>query len=137
MAKIASEMAKTDAKPAISVVSAATLQGNEPPRPLGTHGLALWQAIQAEYRIQDSGGCEILAQLCASADRAEQLAEAIDRDGVLIPANKDGTGLKAHPAVREELACRSFVVRSLERLGISISVVPTRPPGRPPKSYGW
>jgi hypothetical protein len=128
-------MAKTDPKPAISVIAPREIA---PSRPLGTHGMRLWQEIQAEYRIQDAGGLEVLLQLCSALDRAEELAAAIDRDGVLISSGKDGNGpLKAHPAIREELACRSFVVRSLERLGVSISVEPRRGPGRPPKSYGW
>ena len=130
-------MVKTGQKPPLSIVSPllqGALQDNDPPRPLGPHGLRLWREIQAEYGITDSGGVEVLLQLCSAVDRAEELAAAIARDGALIPSGKDGDGpLKAHPAVREELACRSFVVRSLERLGISISVEPRRGPGRPPK----
>ena len=128
-------MAKTTQKPPFSVISPQEIT---PPLPLGTHGLRLWQEVQQEYRIQDSGGLAVLMQLCAALDRAEELGAAIDRDGVLVASGKDGAGpLRAHPAVREELAARSFVVRSLERLGISISVEPPRGPGRPPKPYGW
>ena len=126
-------MAKTDAKPSISVISPREIA---PSRPLGVHGERLWRAIQAEYAISDSGGCEVLMQLCASADRAEELGAAIARDGALIASGRDGAGpLKAHPAVRGELTARSFVVRSLERLGISISVTPVRGPGRPPRPW--
>jgi hypothetical protein len=126
-------MAKTTPNPAISVISPQVIA---PSRPLGTHGQRLWDEIQAEYHIQDSGGLEVLQQLCCAADRGEELAAAIARDGALIRSGKDGDGpLRAHPAVREELACRSFVVRSLERLGISISVEPRRGPGRPPRAW--
>jgi hypothetical protein len=126
-------MAKTDPKPTISVISS---QPVAPSRPLGEHGQRLWDEIQREYRIQDSGGLEVLLQLCSAVDRAEELAAAIARDGALIGSGRDGAGpLKAHPACREELACRSFVVRSLERLGISVSLEPRRPPGRPPRAW--
>ena len=134
-AKIPSQMAKTPANPSFSVIPPRSI---EPPRPLGAHGKRLWEEIQREYAIVDTGGVEVLAQLCAALDRAEQLAEAIGRDGALIPSGKDGAGpLKAHPGCREELACRSFVVRSLERLGLNVPVTPARGPGRPPKRYGW
>jgi len=39
-----------------SVVTALPLQVPDPPRPLGPAGLALWQAVQAEYNIEDRGG---------------------------------------------------------------------------------
>jgi hypothetical protein len=42
------------------------------------------------------------------------------------------TGLKAHPALRDELAARAFIVRTLERLGITIEAV--KRVGRP--GYG-
>ena len=133
-AKIPSQMAKTPANPSFSVIPPRSI---EPPRPLGAHGQRLWEEIQREYAIVDTGGVEVLAQLCAALDRAEQLAEAIERDGALIPSGKDGAALKAHPAVKDELACRSFVVRSLQRLGLNVPVTPARGPGRPPKPYGW
>ena len=126
-------MAKTGPKPPLSVIQPREIA---PSRPLGEHGQRLWDEIQAEYRISDAGGLAVLMQLCCALDRAEELAEAVARDGALIPSGKDGDGpLKAHPAIREELACRSFVVRSLERLGISISVEPRRGPGRPPRAW--
>jgi hypothetical protein len=39
------------------------------------------------------------------------------------------------PAVKDELACRAFVVRTLERLGLNVEGV--KPVGRPPDSVGW
>jgi len=41
-------------------------------RPLAEPGLNLWSRIQREYAISDSGGIELLFQLCAATDRAEQ-----------------------------------------------------------------
>jgi hypothetical protein len=105
-----------------------------PPRPLRHHGQALWNEIQREYQITDTGGVEVLAQICAALDRAEQLSEAIEREGPLVPTS-NGT-MRGHPAIKDELVCRTFIVRSLQRLGVNVSVVPPRGPGRPP-SRGW
>lgn len=126
-------MARSPEKPLLSVVSsrAATIS---PPRPLGSHGTALWDRIQAEYGIYDCGGAELLAQACQALDRAEGLAAAIARDGDVVRSR--GGVFKTHPAVREELACRSFVVRTLERLGVTSETV--KRPGRPPSGgVGW
>ena len=93
----------------------------------------MWDRAQAEYRI-DVGGIELLAQACAAEDTAESLAAAIARDGHVIHSR---TGVpRTHPAVKDELACRAFVVRTLERLGLNVEAV--RPPGRPPGGgLGW
>jgi len=127
-------MAKSPEKPPFSVVSALPAQVPDPPRPLGPHGAALWRRTQAEYAIRDVGGIELLAQSCAAEDTAESLAEAIARDGHVIHTR---TGIpRAHPALRDELAARAFVVRTLEKLGISVEAV--KPPGRPPGGgLGW
>ena len=129
--KIPTHMAKTPANPPFSVISSRPI---EPPRPLGHSGRELWDKVQAEYQIADSGGCELLAQAAAALDTAEALAVEIANDGPVI---RQKTGPRSHPAIRDQLAARSLCIRTLERLGISVSVVPTRPPGRPPKSYGW
>src|SRR5262249_42783499 len=106
-------MAKTPGTPPFSVVSGETA-AISPPRPLGPHGRALWDRVQREYGIRDVGGVELLAQACAAEERAERLAEAIAEDGDVVHTR---TGIpKTHPAVKEELACRAFVVRTLERL---------------------
>ena len=85
-------------------------------------------------RNHDCGGAELLAQACQALDRAEGLAAAIARDGDVVRSR--GGVFKTHPAVREELACRSFVVRTLERLGVTSESV--KRPGRPPSGgVGW
>jgi|SRR5215469_15135591 len=91
-------------------------------------------AAVSEYAIHDVGGIELLAQACAAEDTAESLAAAIARDGHVIYSR---TGVpRSHPRVKDELACRAFVVRTLKRLGISIEAV--KPPGRPPGGgLGW
>ena len=102
----------------------------QPPRPLAKHGAALWQSIHAEYRIDDSGGFEMLAQACQSLDRAEECAEIIARDGFTIGAAR---GPKEHPLLKHELQARAFVVRVLQRLGLNYE--PVRPTGCRPGMY--
>jgi hypothetical protein len=115
-------MAKT---PPLTVVGSGST-AIQPPRALGNHGMSLWTAIHAEYRIDDRGGVELLAQACAACDRAEALAACVERDGETI---RTKTGIRIHPAVREELACRAFVCRTLERLGLNVESV--KAVGRP------
>jgi hypothetical protein len=43
--------------------------------------------------------------------------------------------LKAHPCLKDEIACRSFIVRTLERLGVTVE--PLKPIGHPVRSGGW
>jgi len=97
-----------------------------PPRKLGELGLSLWQSIQSDYGIDDAAGRELLAQACEAADRVAHLAEKIDADGEVIQTK---TGPKVHPAVKEELAARSFIVRTLQALGLNLE--PVRGVGRP------
>jgi hypothetical protein len=119
-------------KPPISIVSSSE-PPITPPRPLGTHGLSLWTSILAEYRITDRGGIELLAQACATVDRVEALRAAIDHDGEVVATRG---GPKAHPALRDELAGRAFIVRTLERLGLNVEAIKSGP-GRPPRPFGW
>jgi hypothetical protein len=97
-----------------------------PPRKLGSHGLLLWEFIQNEYRIEDPGGQELLLQCCESADRIGALSERISADGTVIETKN---GPRAHPALRDELANRAFICRTLERLGLNLEAV--KPVGRP------
>jgi len=97
-----------------------------PPRKLGILGLSLWQSIMSEYQIEDRGGIELLMQCCEAADRIGRLGERIDADGEIIETRN---GPKVHPAVKEELAGRAFICRTLERLGLNLEAV--KPMGRP------
>jgi hypothetical protein len=106
-------------KPDLSIVKAET-NAIKPPRKLGQHGMTLWHAIQHEYAITDRGGLELLAQICVMADRAEALADCVSRDGETI---RTKTGIRAHPALREELGARAFICRALERLGVTTEPV--------------
>ena len=114
----------------LSVVPVQT--GAKPSRTLGKHGTTLWRAIMSEYQIEDSGGIEMLTAACQQLDRAESLREQIDQDGDII---RSKAGLREHPALKHELAARSFVVRTLARLGLDVEAI--KPVGRPAgKSYG-
>jgi hypothetical protein len=98
----------------------------QPPRKLGDLGLFLWQSIQSEYRIDDAAGRELLAQACEAADRVARLAAKIDSDGEIIQTE---SGLKAHPLLKDELANRAFICRTLRQLGLNLE--PLRSVGRP------
>jgi hypothetical protein len=128
---IAADMAKTPEKTQFSLVTSET-SVPPPPRPLGPHGMALWDAVQREYGIRDRGGIELLAQACGALDLVEALDEAIARDGPIVYGR---AGPKAHPAVKDQIAGRAFVVRTLERLGLNIEAV--KPVGRPPGFASW
>ena len=79
-----------------------------------------------EYCITDPGGLELLAQACAALDRAEALGEQVIANGAVVHSR---SGAKPHPALAAELAARSFVCRTIERLGLNLETV--RPIGRP------
>ena len=125
-------MPKTPEKPPFSIVSGETV-GISPPRPLGSHGAALWDRVQREYAITDCGGVELLCQACQALDRAEALAEAIARDGAVV-YNRAGAP-RSHPSIRDELQLRAFIVKTIEKLGINFESI--KPVGRPSAAIGW
>jgi hypothetical protein len=117
-------------KPPLTLVGSG-ITVPQPPCKLGERGMKLWRDVHTEYAINDIGGVELLAQACASLDRAEALAKCINEHGEVVLIK--GV-LKTHPAVRDELACRSFVVRTLHRLGLNLEQV--KSPGRPSGGIG-
>jgi phage terminase small subunit len=118
-------------KPPLTLVGSRTTPA-EPPRKLEAAGRSLWNRIMTEYEITDSGGIELLALACQTLDRAESLREQINQDGEVI---RTRSGIRAHPAVKDELACRAFVVRTLSRLGLNLE--PTKSNvGRPVQPLG-
>jgi hypothetical protein len=123
-------MAQRPEKPPLSVADSAAI-GIAPPRPLGETGRALWGSVQRIYQIDDAGGIELLAQACEASDRVAALAERINADGEVVQTR---TGPKAHPALRDELAGRAFICRTLERLGLNVETI--KPIGRP-SGAGW
>jgi hypothetical protein len=115
-----------------------TLVGSEPtaippPRKLSKAGTHLWNGIQREYRITDYGGVELLMQACLTADRVQGLSDQIDQEGLTV---RGKSGLRSHPLLKEELAARAFIVRTLTRLGVTDDDI--KPIGRPLRGgIGW
>jgi hypothetical protein len=113
----------------LAVVGPGTTTAS-PARELGRHGTALWRAVTSEYKVEDAGGIEMLTQACQAADRVEALAEQISRDGEIITTR---TGPRSHPGLKDEVALRAFIVRTIKALGLNFEPVrsgPGRPPGR-------
>jgi hypothetical protein len=117
--------------PPLTIITPPTSIRPEPPSKLGEPGLSLWSAIQTEYRVDDAAGVALLTQACRAADRAEALAAIIERDGMTIDTK---IGMKAHPCIKDELAARAFICRTLQRLGLNLEAV--KPIGRPSRP-GW
>jgi hypothetical protein len=115
----------------LTVVSSPNPEVTPPPRPLGAAGTRLWAAVTTEYGLNDAGGIEILAQACAAADRAEELADLINKEGAVITVRGIS---KEHPALRQELANRAFVTRCIARLGLDVEPVRSTV-GRPSGVY--
>jgi hypothetical protein len=104
------------------------------PASLNETGQKLWTGIMSQYDISDAGGRELLVQLCRMADRAERCRRIINNDGELIEGPNGGPP-REHPLLKAELGARSFVTRTIARLGLDVE--PTRPsPGRPPGRSG-
>jgi hypothetical protein len=119
-------------KPPLSLVE-GDVAGVSPPFNLGRHGRSLWGRIQAEYDVSDSAGVEMLAQACAAADLAERLSEEVEHDGPVIRLR--GV-IRAHPAIKDLIGARAFVVRVLTKLGLNYEPVRASP-GRPGVGHGW
>jgi hypothetical protein len=121
---------KKTGKPPLRIVANPDGTGPQLPQPsraLGGAGRGLWRRVIEEYVVEDVAGIELLTQCCAALDRAEALSARVEEDGEIV---RTPTGIKAHPAIKEELACRGFVVRTLVRLGLNFE--PLRAgPGRP------
>jgi hypothetical protein len=132
-------------KPPLTVVPEPPATGVEPPATgadprasLREHGRTLWDHVVAEYQVDDSAGLAMLHQACAMLDQAEALRTEIERDGAVI---RSRGVIRDHPAVKHELAARSFVCRTLARLGLNFEPVRTGQIGRPPTGgtgfRGW
>jgi hypothetical protein len=106
--------------------------GPPPPATLGEAGADLWRRIMAEYDIADCGGRELLCQAAAACDRLAELKRCIDEEGTTI---RTRGGIRAHPALRDEIAYRSFIVRTLRALGLDVE--PIKGEGRRGGGIGW
>jgi hypothetical protein len=72
-----------------------------------------------------------LCQACATLDRAESLAERIEADGEIVHGRQ---GPRPHPGLKAELAARTFIVCTLERLGL---FEVAKPMGRRSRMPAW
>jgi hypothetical protein len=122
-------------KPSLTLVdpqqtAVATLVS--PPSNLGKAGRTLWQSIMTEYDIRDSGGQQMLLQICEAADRVQEFSTIIKRDGPVIRTKMRP---KDHPLLKHEQAARSFIIRSLGRLGLDVE--PLKAIGRPTQPNAW
>jgi hypothetical protein len=123
-------MAKTPKPPALTVVQPGTT-GVQPPRQLGPSGRQFWDDILREFTIEDRAGLELLCLAWERLDRAADLAERIEAEGSTI---RTKGGVRVHPAIRDELACRAFTAKVIERLGLNLEAV--RPSvGRPARAF--
>ncbi len=113
-------------KPKLTVVAPTIADPGQPPSSLGEAGANLWRSVMSEYDITDAGGMTLLVQACAAMDRIAEYSDIIAHDGPVI-ATKHGP--KEHPLLKMELASRSFVVRTLARLGLNME--PLKGIGRP------
>lgn len=117
------------AKPSLTLAGSAPT-ATQPPRKLGPSGRQLWDGVIGEYDIRDRGGLELLCLAAETLDRVQRLGDRIDAEGEVV---RTKSGPKAHPALRDELAGRAFVARTLERLGLNVETI--KPVGRPPHAY--
>lgn len=75
-----------------------------------------------------------MLQAAEALDMVQSLRAQINADGVMV---RTKTGLKKqHPALKVELASRNFIVRTLQRLGLNLEPLQSRP-GRPPTPTTW
>jgi P27 family predicted phage terminase small subunit len=121
-------------KPPLSLVTDQSSTEPQPPRKLREYGRSLWDRIQSEYSVADSGGLEMLQLACEALDRIAALREQIDRDGEVIRVRGM---IKDHPALKHVEAAEAFIVRTLSRMGLNYEAVKPsvgRPGGR---FAGW
>jgi hypothetical protein len=95
----------------------------------------MWADITSEYDVSDAAGIQLLAIACQALDRAETLRAIIDKEGVMIQ-NKQGN-TREHPALKQELNNRCFVVRTLSRLGLSFEPMQANRGRTGGKNSGW
>src|SRR5262245_18565271 len=112
--KSAAELAVIAPAKPVSIPVAGTSSGLPPPTDLGAVGKELWQQLTTEFTFEDTAQTQQLYQACCAADRASKLRQHIDRDGEMV-GPPDGVR-RDHPCLKQELAARAFVVRTLANL---------------------
>jgi hypothetical protein len=105
-----------------------------PPAGLGAAGRALWLRITNKHPLDGGAESVALEQACKALDRAGELAELLEREGLTTTTARGGT--KAHPAVAGELAARIFVARIVLRLARGDGHGPSRAAMRQGAGHG-
>jgi hypothetical protein len=106
--------------PSVLIVPPSASTMTDPPANLGPAGTNLWRSIMTEFDVGDAGGRALLEQAALAYDRAERLRVEIDAAGEIIHTRN---GPREHPGLKGELAARSFICRTLQRLGINLEAV--------------
>jgi hypothetical protein len=108
-----------------------TATRKQPPKTVGQSGRELWQTLTNEFELDDACSRATLLQVCQCVDRLAEISARISREGLVIDTK---TGPRDHPLLKSEIACRSFIIRGLQRLGLE----PSRPIDRPGNGLdGW
>jgi hypothetical protein len=95
------------------------------PKPAPKHFQAperkLWDAITANYVLDDDAALEVLATALEARSRMRRCRETIDRDGETI---RDRWGqVRAHPLLVAERGARDSYLASLRLLNLDLSTV--------------
>jgi hypothetical protein len=101
---------------------------DEPPQPLGSIGRELWHRMLGDRDLSSERERELLFQAAVATQRAADLAEQIEKDGLIT---ETATGRKVeNAAIRWELHYRAMAVRCLALLKPAGPGSPGRPAGR-------
>src|SRR5262245_32757709 len=124
---------KKPRKPNLKLVdtSAATTASTtsnpfDPPANLGKSGASTWRSIMSAYEIRDAGGIELLGQLCGALDDLAATSKTIAHDGLMVRTGNGG--VREHPLLRHQISLRSFISRTIQRLGLDVEAI--KPVGR-------
>jgi P27 family predicted phage terminase small subunit len=94
---------------------------NRPPKPPATlRGPArkLWQSIQSDYGIIDSGGLVVLDTACEAYARMKQAKATLDTEGLTMRDARDQ--LKPHPCIKIEADNRAQFLTALKTLNLDL-----------------
>jgi P27 family predicted phage terminase small subunit len=98
------------------------------PKNLSQAAKKLWQKIQGEYQITDSGGLSILTTTLEAWDRMKQCEQTLENEGLTV-IDRFGQQ-KTHPLCTVERDSRSQFLQGLKALNLDLE--PLRDgPGRP------
>ena len=89
----------------------------KPPAHLSTSSKTLWKKILSEFHSDSPGALDILTSALELRDRAENAADILRSEGLLVEGQR---GIqKPHPAVQVERASRKESANLLKSLGLA------------------